>query len=382
MVRGRLKKVKQKLKPYITNLGGWTTDRKIVVIESDDWGSIRMPSREVYEKCLKAGYHVDRIAYEKYDSLASEDDVELLFDLLKSFKDMHGNHPVITANTLAANPDFDSIRKSGFNEYFFEPITDTFKKYPRHSNVFNLWQDGLDERVFFPQSHGREHLNVSKFMNALQNGNKDALFGFNHKMPGIMSRGKMSVGHLHIQALNYNDARDKQEKLKIILEGLDLFEFLFGYRSESFIPPNYLWSNDFDEKVSGKGVQFYQGNRKMKELRPGKSPVNHSRNLGDKNTYNQYYLVRNVAFEPTLQNEKKADYEQSCLSGIRAAFRMKKPAIIGSHRINYVGYLVEENRDSSLIMLNKLLKSIQKEWPEVEFMTSVQLGNIIVNKDQ
>lgn len=40
------------LKQYIThnllNIPGWRTNRKIVVIESDDWGSIRMPSQEVY----------------------------------------------------------------------------------------------------------------------------------------------------------------------------------------------------------------------------------------------------------------------------------------------------------------------------------------------
>jgi hypothetical protein len=33
---------------YYINLRGWKTKRKIVVIESDDWGSIRMPSPESF----------------------------------------------------------------------------------------------------------------------------------------------------------------------------------------------------------------------------------------------------------------------------------------------------------------------------------------------
>lgn len=77
---------------HAKNFWGWNTDRKIVVIESDDWGSIRMPSKNVYQQCLQSGYQVDQIAYERYDSLASEDDLELLFDLLSSFKDQGGIH--------------------------------------------------------------------------------------------------------------------------------------------------------------------------------------------------------------------------------------------------------------------------------------------------
>ena len=30
----------------LSNLPGWRTSRKIVVIESDDWGTIRMPSNK------------------------------------------------------------------------------------------------------------------------------------------------------------------------------------------------------------------------------------------------------------------------------------------------------------------------------------------------
>ena len=38
-----LKTVKSLITSKIINIPGWTTNRKIIVIESDDWGSIRMP---------------------------------------------------------------------------------------------------------------------------------------------------------------------------------------------------------------------------------------------------------------------------------------------------------------------------------------------------
>lgn len=91
---------------HLVNYKGWQTTRKIIVIESDDWGSIRMPSKEIYDNLLKSGIRVDRCPYNRYDSLASEEDLSALFDVLTSFRDMNGNHPVITANTVVANPDF------------------------------------------------------------------------------------------------------------------------------------------------------------------------------------------------------------------------------------------------------------------------------------
>ena len=368
--------IRAKLSPYVKNLGGWRTNRKIIVIESDDWGSIRMPSREVYEKCLKAGYRVDKIAYERYDSLASDDDLELLFETLQAFKDRAGNHPVITANALVANPDFEKIRRSGFREYHYEPVTETFKRYPRHSRSFALWNEGKDKGLFLPQSHGREHLNVSMFMNALRRGDRDVTFGFEHGIPGSIPRNAKG-GNKYVETLNYTGEEDKQDKLEIILEGLDLFEDLFGFRSESFIPPNYLWSSDYDEKMSKRGVKYYQGNRKMKEPEFDGSVTYHKYNLGDINNFGQRYLVRNTIFEPSLFKMSISDPLSQCLNQVSAAFRMKKPAIICSHRINYVGFIDPDNRDRNLKMLRELLTQILKKWPETEFMTSVQLGNLI-----
>ena len=59
---------------------------------------------------------------------------------------------------------------------------------------------------------------------------------------------------------------------------------------------------------------------------------------------------------------------------------MNKPAIISSHRINYIGSLVEENRAYNLSRLNNLLKIILEKWPDIEFMTSDQLGDLIISE--
>mgnify|MGYP000103029472 CR=1 FL=1 len=372
--------LKRHIARHVKNLSGWRTDRKIVVIESDDWGSIRMPSKQVYQRCLKAGYRVDKIAYERYDSLASEDDLELLFGLLKTVKDQNGNAPVLTANILTANPDFDKIKASGYREYFYELITKTFGRYPKHSNCLNLWKIGRREGIFYPQSHGREHVNVSLFMNALQQGDEDVLFAFENRMAGSIPKSNPMQGNHFVESLRYTNQHDKEQKLSFVLEGLDLFEDLMGYRSETFIPPNYIWSPDYDESMAQKGIRYYQGHRKMREpLFDGSIRMNRHR-LGEENKFGQKYLVRNAMFEPAMFNANQNPVG-SCLQDISAAFRMNKPAVICSHRLNYVGFIEQRNRDRNLRMLKELLSEITKRWPQVEFLNSVQLGNMMVKEN-
>ena len=370
-----------KIGKHFINIQGWRTNRRIVVIESDDWGSIRMPSRDVYEKCLKAGYPVDKTPYERFDSLLSCADLELLFELLTGFRDKSGNHPVITANSVVTNPDFEKIENSDFEKYYYESITDTFKKYPEHTNNFKLWKEGIKNGLFFPQFHAREHLNVSMFMDALRRKEPDVLFSFGNRMPGCIKTGSELKGNSYVEATNYNSLSDKQQKLDIFLEGLDLFEKLFGYRSESIIPPNYIWSPDFNKAVLNKGVMYFQGIRKFREPSMNGSFRYYSVYTGKRNQLGQTYIVRNCFFEPSMFKLGIANPVGKCLSDMDIAFRMRKPAIIGSHRLNYAGFIDEKNRDRTLKMMNGILTAALKRWPDIEFMTSEQLGKTIAYEE-
>lgn len=372
-----LNNIEFKLHRIIHSFSGWHTNRKIIVIESDDWGSIRMPSKDVYHKCIASGYPVDKIAYEKYDSLLSHADLDRLFDLLSSFHDKNGKHPIITANCVVANPDFDRIRNDGFQKYHYEYITDTFKKYPDHSRNYTIWKEGIRNKIFFPQYHAREHLNVSLFMEALRRGDRDVHFGFANQMAGCINKGPKVEGNIYVEPTNYNSLDDKRHKLEIFLEGLDIFEDLFGYRSETIIPPNYTWSPDFDKSILDKGVKYIQGIRKYREPICNGKYKYHSSYTGKRNSLGQVYIVRNCIFEPSMFKLKIKDSVEKCLADIAIAFKMHKPAVIVSHRLNYVGFIDESNRDNTLKLLNQLMRKALKRWPDIEFMSSDQLGNII-----
>jgi ribosomal protein S19E (S16A) len=90
---------------------------------------------------------------------------------------------------------------------------------------------------------------------------------------------------------------------------------------------------------------------------------------------NIIYTNRNSFFEPYTAPDK--DWVDICMSGVKRAIDLKKPIIIGSHRINYVGRLDTKHRDKNLKTLKLILKQIVKHYPDVEFIDSGQLADII-----
>lgn len=365
--------LKKRITHNLLNIPGWQTNRHIIVIESDDWGAIRMPSRAVYEELLHKGYKVDLHPYEKNDSLATEDDLNKLFDVLYCFTDIKGNHPVITANCAVANPDFDKIKVNQYKEYFFEPFTKTLSRYQGCEQSFNLWKQGIQTKVFVPQFHAREHLNVARWLVSLQKGNADSLLAFQKGMMGIFPLNNHKEGNLFQVA--YDDSIYKHQPLEdIISEGLDLFETIFGYKSETSIAPCYTWSSKLEKVLNDKGVIGIQGS--VYQRVPAQKHIRHW--MGTTNDLGQIYTIRNCYFEPTLIPDM--DSIDDCLYRIKCAFRWNKPAIISSHRLNYIGAIHPQNRDENLKSLSVMLAKILKRWPDVEFMSSCQFVKIIKNQ--
>lgn len=354
---------------YINARRGWKTDRKIVVIESDDWGAVRMPDRKTYNSFLSRGIRVDQCNYCKFDSLASKDDFDELFTVLKKHKDFKGNNPVITANSIMANPDFNAIKETKYQTYSYELFTETLRKYPNRS--FDLWKTGIDEKLFFPQLHGREHLNIGRWMRALISNSAEMHYLFQNNFYGLSHTISREFNSSFLAALDYDNENDAKTALQSIEEATDIFKKSFGYHSKSFIAPNYVWDTKVEEILSKKGVTYLQGSFIQKTP----ESINKYHYTGESNLFKQIYMTRNVIFEPSTFINK--DWVHSALSEINNAFKFKKPAIICSHRVTFIGGIFEENRTKNLKLLNELLTEILKKWPDVEFMHSSQLGDEI-----
>ncbi len=370
--------LKSKILRDVSNIPGWRTDRKLVVIESDDWGSVRMSSTEAFEKLKLQGVDESNNHYNRFDSIESNEDLKQLFDVLKLHKDKNGNHPVITCVGIVANPDFEQIRCNGFSSYVYEPFTETLKRYPAHDEVYDLYKKGIQEHLFVPIFHGREHLNVSRWMNALQIGHKTTHAAFEQGVTGVYCGINGEKVPNYQAAFDVDESGDILPLKEVLSTGLDLFENLFGYTAEYFVPTNGPFNNELETILYEKGVRFINSAKIQREpLGNGKYKRNF-RFLGKKNQFGQLYITRNCFFEPSsMEHKADTDWISNCLSEIESAFRWRKPAVISSHRVNYMGFLHPENRQRGLSQMNMLLSEMLKRWPDIEFVTSVELGNII-----
>jgi hypothetical protein len=370
--------IKQNVSRNLSNLPGWRTKRHIIVIESDDWGSIRMSSVNAFNKLKKSGIDVDKNHYNSNDALESNADMEMLMEVLSKHKDSTNRNVVMTGVNIVANPNFEKIRENGFTEYVYESYVETCKNYAQHDRVYDLWKQGIQERLMVPVFHGREHLNTQRWMRALQKGCKSTLLAFNNGVTGI-SKGIDGVKLAGYQAaFDIDTLADVEYQKKVLKTGLDLFEKLYGYRSRFFIPTNGPFNNQLEPVAKNLGID-YLGTGKIQIEPIGYNQYKkHFRYLGKKSPEGIMYMTRNAFFEPnSWEHAKSKDWVCDCLKEIEIAFKWHKPATISSHRTNYIGWINSDNRANGLQKLDELLSQIIKRWPDVEFMTSVELGNLI-----
>lgn len=356
----------------IVNLIGKNISNRIVVLESDDWGSVRISSKNAYQAILNKGYPVDKCPYNSNDALESNQDLEMLFDVLRSVKGSDCKPVVLTANNIVANPNFKKISDSGFQEYHFEPFTETVKRYPNHDMVIELYHQGISEGIMRPQFHGREHVHVFNWLEGLRNGESKAVDIFPYEMFSVFIGEGSTCNKEYLNAMAYYNQSHKEFIEESVISGLQLFESIWGFKSTSVIAPCYQWHLDLEDTFNSCGIKVIQGGRA--QISPNlnglaNKAIRHYN--GQKNRFNQVYTVRNVFFEPST--DKNRDWVESSLKEISNAFFWKQPAIISSHRLNYIGWLNQKNRDLNLRLLSDLLKKIVKKWPDVIFVSSDQL---------
>jgi hypothetical protein len=359
----------------LLSIPGWRSNRKIVVIESDDWGSIRMSSKASFGRLNKAGLDLgpsNSLRFNQYDTLASAKDLEALFEVLRKHTDQHHRHPIITALSLTANPDFEKIRKQNFESYYYECFTETLEKYYPNQLVWALWQQGIEEKFFSPQFHGREHLNVYHWLSALRANDSQTHLAFKEGVCGFNNPHPFGISYQ--AAFDFVEPAELEAQKEILKDGLNQFEKLFGYRASFFVPPNGILNEHLYADTAVLGIKYQYSSRKhLVPLGAGKYKTRFNY-LGKKNAASQCFITRNAFFEPSLTGK---DWVSSCFREIETAFRWGKPAIISSHRVNFIGALEESNRTNGLKHFDDLLTRIKQRWPTVEYMTTPELGLLI-----
>jgi hypothetical protein len=373
---------KESLIRNIKNIPGKKTKRKIVVIYVDDYGSIRVKDKEARQNLMIQGIPMDHNRYSRFDTLADRVDLELLFGTLTSVKDFYGNHACFTPFANIANPDFEKIRESGFASYYREPFTETLKRYGKaYDGVYDLWKQGISENIFYPAYHGTEHVNVKRFMQALQTQHTSTRLGFDNESVCLPHLPDEKAIKNASSTFDIDTASDNDRLREDIVIGMNMFENLLGYRSKQFTPGAGKYSPDLDSILFKNGIKYINVNRYFPYPMGDGVYIKKFLYNGKKTEFGQKYIVRNCVFEPTNDNGTiNKGAAANCLLNIEAAFRWQAPAIISTHRVNFVGQLESSHRDESLKQLKQLLTEIVKKWPDVEFMNGDQMADSVFNQ--
>ena len=378
MITSRLKK---NLSLNVKNLIGWRTERKIIVFSVDDYGNVRLNSKQARDTLDANGIKVNTpfSGFDLYDTLETKEDLELLFKVLSSVQDVNGRNAVFTAFAVPCNPNFEKMKQSGYREYSYELLPETFNKLadsqPKaYKGTWSLWKEGIDQKLLIPQFHGREHYNLNVFEKRLSERETDLITMLNTRSVARMSSDTYATRPMSA-AFGFWNFEENDRFEQIIKDGLNAFENVFGYRASHFMAPGRSEHSVLHKTLKENGIRYidtpiikreHQGNGKYKW------GFNYT---GKQNDLGQTFIVRNVVFEPNHDNGM--EWVEYAMKQIEAAFRWKRPAIISSHRVNFCGHIDPKNREKGLVALQELLKQITLRWPEVEFMAANELGQLV-----
>jgi hypothetical protein len=216
-------------------------------------------------------------------------------------------------------------------------------------------------------------------MKALKEGHESTNIAFKYGVYGISLKTPQNREDSYLAAYDFYEPSEIDLLKGITIDGLNQFEKVFGFRSSYFVPPNGPLSSHLHKTLAKAGIKAIQTGRFIYS-----EPVGYGKSrkrlhyLGKKNKYGQIYTLRNVIFEPN--DQPQVDWVTKCMREIEQVFSWHKPAIISSHRVNFIGALHPENREHGLKLLEQLLKQITKKWPDVEFQTSRELSNLILKE--
>ena len=376
-----IKKITYAIFSNLKNAIGWKTARKIIVFSVDDYGNVRLNSKEARKNLDNAGMKIYS-RFDELDTLETKQDLEQLYEVLNSVKDKNGRAAVFTPFSLPCNINFEKMEQEDFQKYHFEPLPETYRKLAieqpiAYDGAWEIWQKGIEMGFMKPQFHGREHLNLAIFNEKLKERDTQLLTALKNKSYTSISDESYPT-MASTAAFDFWEVNENELLKPILIDGLNWFEKVYGYKSNYFTPPVFNIHNSLFSTLKQNGVEFIDVGLVRNEHQGGgkyKKSINYT---GKQTNDGLTIIVRNVVFEPT--EERGIDWVSHTIKQIETSFRWNRPAVISSHRVNFCGHIDPANRTKGLLTLKKLLHEIVMKWPEVEFMSADELGDLIHTK--
>ena len=357
----------------LKNVLGQRFKEKIVVIESDDWGSERFPDLNTIRIFEENGYSIRSCGFSSNDCLESNEDVEQLLNTLRRVQRNYKKTVKLTLLCNTANPDFSKIKKNGGEyDYASIPVTEKILDDQIRNQIISLEKEGENNGFFDLQYHGKEHINVNRWIRDLNAGVKSTSFAFDNQVWGLHKNyaGDMMKSYRETYDLDFKD--DYAHHESHLVDGIKQFKESFKKEPIFFVAPDGPFNLSLTEVLQKNGIRYIGLPKKHFEpLGEGKTTKKYM--LAGKDLGGVTVLNRNVMFEPM---SRVTGCIANALDQIELCFSIGKPAVLSTHRANYVSGIHLENRTRGLQKLEDLLVGIIRRWPDVQFLSSPELGSL------
>lgn len=311
----------------------------VVIFESDDWGA---------------------------GPLDQENSLKNLREILVRFNDRVARTPVVTLGVILATADTQRIRNSGGAEYFSANLTE-----PVYAPLRDVMNGGVGQNVFALHLHGMEHYWPPALMRAAAKDTSvrdwlqcDGIPG-TEILPSALQARWTDASELPSRALAGATVR------AAVAEEAGVFLACFNMRPRVAVATTFVWTEEVEAAWATEGIDVIitPGVRYTCRDAAGKpGGVDKHMLNGESSNSRQIYLVRDVYFEPSLGHTP-----ERLVSDVKDRAMLGRPCLVEMHRFNFIG--AADKCDASVRVLEAALEKLQRTFPEVRFMTSLELAD-------
>ena len=343
---------------------GFTFNRPIVVIQSDDWGRVGLRDREGLERLQAAGLTLGERPYDFY-TLETADDVSVLGATLKKHRDSIGRHPCVEMNFILGNLDFERMEAEHWQAFHIRPLADGLPIGWARPGLLEAYRAGIADGVFHAALHGITHFCRSAVQRSLADSARAMLLRtlWEAGTPYIYWRMPW-IGYEYWAPENSPKERflplDAQQQL--IGETVGAFAKMFAALPSSACAPGFRANGDTIRAWAQHGIKVAQNG-------PGTfTPPYFSGN-------EVLQLFRIVEFEPAVQEDFSLE---ECVSAAETCFSNGIPAIVSIHSINFHSS-VRDFRTQTLKQLNSFFESLETRHSDLLYLHDLELYELIQN---
>jgi hypothetical protein len=310
----------------------------VLIFESDDWG---------YGPLEQA---------ERLDEIAS---------VLSRHRDSAGHPAVMTLGVVLCGPDTGRMAAENCAAYRRIGLSS-----PALARVRAAMASGARDGVFALQLHGMEHfwpgvlLSRTAHDSSVREWLTGGSFPETERLPPALQSRWIDASSLPSQALPADAIEIAAE------EEVTAFHAMCGQPAEVVVPPTFVWTPAVETAWRRAGVRVLitpgvRYGRRDAEGKPVKDgTVFHN---GQQSTPGLTCLVRDAYFEPALGHRA-----ERALAEVEAKRRLGRPALMETHRSNFVGESAKTAR--SLAELDRLLGTARQRWPGMRFVSCAELA--------